>query len=90
MDEAANRNGQRERERENEREVGSEMDVKHWLRLLRSAYFFDMGSTYVSYCVHNLCTEVLCGAPGLFFSCVHTFLSMFLLFSYIVKQNDIQ
>ena len=39
------------------------MDVKCWLTLHGSEYLFDVGSTYVRYCVYNLCSEVLVELP---------------------------
>ena len=39
------------------------MDIKCWLTLHGSEYLFAMDSTYVRYCVYNLCSEVLVELP---------------------------
>ena len=53
------------------------MDIKCWLTLHGSEYLFAMDSTYVRYCVYNLCSEVLVELP------VYDFPVLI-----VVKQND--
>jgi hypothetical protein len=59
------------------------MDAKCWFSLLGSAYVFDVVSIYVRYCVYNLCTEVLCGAPGLLSSYFHALTNIMIQTNYL-------